>query len=905
MAVFDTKTFLTLTGQGQDAFGAVGTAFGVPSCLLTLGREVLKLLPSEALFGILGEMESGQAMADGVVKGIMSQVRNVLGIIEWDSEEGGFKFVSNSSEMGYESNQGSVLGALGALINGVAAIGGGLYANYKILDAQVKEIERCIRSYRNYLKFKNGNSAEELSKLDPVAYDDFINEEYMLEMAALRQAIDFQNNITNKINEIKDIIFERDQDPSLEPQFVCEALPYFSGTGLASNCLTPKQEKEIFRLVYGPPKSIQGQFVLSNDGIYFDSQSSGISPALSFIEGKKRKLKNSDQWKFSHDPNLGGRGDSFSTKDLELYINTILDPNIIDESPSLKPFYNSDGFLQELINNKNKRIYDLSSQISELEADSAPQAIIFNQKQSLISENSSLQQKINKRKKQIELAVRLPSLYGISSKQFYPGEIPVNDFSYLQGINLALDLQKQKALSFSQVEIDGLVSPIQLSSSYVVSKGSSKNSSLEHLIISDLGQGAIIYDGSSVSSTNAVILPLNHSVTTDSLFAMYNFLDTNLEQPSSTSFTLRNSISEKATGYAQLVGTSLDQIYKHGLGMAYLEGITKHSSSDPTKVSSLGSYVKLPSVKEFTDLLYNFGGATIDFWAHVPNINCVSGGYNQNNTSSLFRLVLANENTGYDGSPNSSSQDADLNDFGTRCVRGFMMGFSRDVRLTTNSSPSMTNPVQDSVFFIAPTQSISSSSVGFIRRANFDQLNCSFESGYHVMTQKINTASNGKYFSSCGDQFCHIAVSFDRVKDNISFYLDGSLVTTSSMSTVFGIDKYTMPNIPTFKKTNSFSYTTSTLNSDAPNELKLGPKLDKYFTPWIVGGGYTDGMYQYGNFMGGQYGGIRSGLRGYLGSLKFYSKPLTDSEVLDNYEAQKGFFKNIDTSYLLIGSCQD
>jgi hypothetical protein len=905
MAVFDTKTFLTLTGQGQDAFGAVGTAFGVPSCLLNLGREVLKLLPSEALFGILGEMESGQAMADGVTKGIMSQVRNVLGIIEWDSEEGGFKFVSNSSEMGYESNQGSTLGALGALVNGVAALAGGLYANYQIASQQIKEIENCIKSYRNYLKFKNGNAAEELSKLDPVAYDDFINEEYMLEMAALRQAIDFQNNITNKIKEIKDIIFERIEDPTLEPVFVCEALPYFSGTGLASNCLTPKQEKEIFRLVYGPPKSIQGQFILSNDGIYFDSQSSGITPALSYIADKKLRLKNSDQWKFAHDPNLGGRGDSFSTKDLESYINTILDPNIIDESSFIKTYYASDGFLLELINNKNKRIYDMSAQISELEQDSAPQAIIFNQKQSLLSENASLIQKVNKRKKQIELAIKLPSIYGTFDKQYAPGEVPVNDFSYLQGINLSLDIQRQKALSFSQVEIDGLVSPIQLTNSYVVSRTPSRNSTLEHLIISELGDGAIIYDGSSVSSADAVILPLNHSVTTDSLFAMYNFLDTNLEDPSSTSFTLRNSAYDGIQGYAQLVGKSLNEVYKHGLGMAYLEGITKHSSSDFTKVSSLGSYVKLPSFKEFTDLLYNFNGATIDFWVHMPNINCVSGGYNQNNTSSLFRLILANENTGYDGTTTTNSPDAELNDFGTRTVRGFMLGFSRDVRLTSNTSPSMTNPIQDSVFFIAPTQSLSSSSVGLIRRSNFDDVACSVQTGYHSMTQKINTASNDKYFSSCGNEFCHVAVTFDRINDSINFYLDGSLVTTSGMSTVFGIEKYSMPNLPTFKKANSFTYAVSTLNSDAPTELKLGPKLDKYFTPWIVGGGYTDGMYQYGNFMGTQYGGVRSGLRGYLGSFKLYSKPLNSTEVLNNYEAQRGFFKNIDTSYLSIGVCQD
>jgi hypothetical protein len=60
-----------------------------------------------------------------------------------------------------------------------------------------------------------------------------------------------------------------------------------------------------------------------------------------------------------------------------------------------------------------------------------------------------------------------------------------------------------------------------------------------------------------------------------------------------------------------------------------------------------------------------------------------------------------------------------------------------------------------------------------------------------------------------------------------------------------------------------------------------------------VGGGYTDGMYKYGNFLGGDRSGITSGLRGHLGSLKFYSRALDNSEVLKNYKAQQGFFKNI------------
>jgi len=124
-------------------------------------------------------------------------------------------------------------------------------------------------------------------------------------------------------------------------------------------------------------------------------------------------------------------------------------------------------------------------------------------------------------------------------------------------------------------------------------------------------------------------------------------------------------------------------------------------------------------------------------------------------------------------------------------------------------------------------------------------------------------------------------------------YADGVLAATSSVSDVFGVHPGTTPSLPTFKKNNSFEYSSTTV--DGPLSLRSGPKLNTFYTPWIVGGGYTDGMFKHGNFMGGDRGGIVSGLRGHVGSLKFYSKALDTGEILQNYKAQKGFFKSIIT----------
>ena len=58
---------------------------------------------------------------------------------------------------------------------------------------------------------------------------------------------------------------------------------------------------------------------------------------------------------------------------------------------------------------------------------------------------------------------------------------------------------------------------------------------------------------------------------------------------------------------------------------------------------------------------------------------------------------------------------------------------------------------------------------------------------------------------------------------------------------------------------------------------------------------YSPGSNEGMNFMGGKWGGKKSGLYGFLGSLKLYNRAITAAEALKNYKAQKGFFTNIRT----------
>ena len=283
----------------------------------------------------------------------------------------------------------------------------------------------------------------------------------------------------------------------------------------------------------------------------------------------------------------------------------------------------------------------------------------------------------------------------------------------------------------------------------------------------------------------------------------------------------------------------------------------------------------------------------MECWVHVPNIMDGEVGWLSSTTSSLTKVLLGSENVGAQVGASSldhtgAERDLDYleNNRGEQFVRGMVCGFTRDRRITQTTGYSNANydndPASSLSFFIAPTQARDLSSASFI---NNDE--CQETPTFYNMKVDLSATD----FGNVSSQFVLVDITVDPPNNEISFYADGSHIATSSISTVFGVEPNIAPNLPTFKKNNSFEYYSTTV--DGPSTLQGGPRLNQFYTPWIVGGGYTDGMYQYGNFMGGDRSGIVSGFRGHIGSLKFYSRPLDKEEVLQNYKAQQGFFKNI------------
>tara|TARA_R110000782_G_scaffold218153_1_gene305529 strand:+ start:625 stop:3330 length:2706 start_codon:yes stop_codon:yes gene_type:complete len=899
MATFDLDTFLKVQGQtGTGAFQALGMAYGMPSCMLNLAQGAMSLLPSSVLSDIQSKITEGKAKANEVTKEVFKKLMLNTGIIEFDTETGLLKFGSDTAWMGIENDDSQTKNNLAGLLGAfqyAASFGAQIYQNYTDITNQIDSISDCLDKFNKVQSFQSGNAAEQKAALPPEEAEALFNTVYAGDKARLESASEFMSKCTTKISEINMILQARALDPALEPCLLnsSELDPFLDATNF-KRCspIDPevgREQEEVFRLTYGPPISTAGQYVLTSDGLYYDSQSGGLDPVFLAISGI---VPLGDRWKYDYDPNLGGKGQAVSIKSLNKFTDNIFDPNIIDDSRGLKVYYDEDHFLSVLKQQRNKHVYDLSSDLVNFIAEFGENSsIVKNQRNLIISDISNHNNKINRRKKQIEVAVKAPQIYGEETQpKFAPGKIPINDFSYLAEYNLEVDFEKQNSLIFNQADVVGIVLPINAKFARTSAKPPSMT--FDQLRVPTVGKGSILY---SPSATQAgTVLSLNDQIVSNDLFAIYNFLETKVDLPSSISFETTNCATEDMYNNAQMVAASPRTVFASGLGIPYLEGIVKNKSSDTAAASALGSFLKLPDSQEFQNLTYSSMGFTLECWAHVPDIENAGVGWLSSTTSSLTKVLLANENVGLASGASivdhtGAERDLDYlkNNLGEDCVRGMVCGFTRDRRITQESTGYSNNnfdndPVSSLSFFIAPTQSRDPYAASWINNDD-----CQDFTTFHKM--KVDLSSTN--FGNVSSQFVLIDITCDPISNKIKMFADGALVATSSVTDVFGTDLGIPISLPNFKKNNSFQYSSTTV--DGPEILKQGPRLNPFYTPWIVGGGYTDGMYQYGNFLGGDRGGITSGLRGNVGSLKFYSRPLDNSEVLQNYKAQEGFFKNI------------
>ena len=674
----------------NDPLGGIESQFGVPTCMMGMAEDMLGLLPGNILAGMSAAVLQGQLAARAAISNIFRDLFRNLGIIEYDLATGKWIFKADGSLWGMDGLFGGLLSALGALQEIMATI----EAIGEVLD----DIKDCLDEFEAWLKGVDSkgvvkSEAELANSLGKVAI-------YKAQVAV---ATDFLGRAGDFQGRIEKIFRDRQLDPSLIPDYDP----------------TPVKEDPLFRLTFGPPQAKQGQFLLSVDGLYYNSQTRlyGDSedptdvPTLKDIE-ELEFVPDAERWLLDHSPNLGGRGSSYSLKDLNEYVNTIFDINKVDNTKVLEAYYDADHMLQFIISQKNKRVLDIDSNLADLAASGygSDSAMYVNYQQQVISEGAAFNDKINKRKKQIEVAVKTPDLFGLN-EVFAPGDIPINDFSYLSAINIDVEVSKQRNLSFDHGEVSGVVLP--LVPKYIHAPDSRQKVTVTPLLVAEPGAGSVI-DGEELE-TQAPTLSLVTGITTDELVAVYNFTDLNFQQPASDIFNTLNCNALGTENRAQMVAGNPKVLYQKGLGIPYFTGIVdlykkdtnnefkgEELSSTPFEIAGPGNYVRLPDTADYRDLLYRNEGATISFWTYVPGLYQQEDGwwehpfdtsafeFNLSSSSGkwanahYYRVLLGCENTG--GKNTSIEASANLFNQNTDSVKGLLMGFSRDPKMYYDGS---------------------------------------------------------------------------------------------------------------------------------------------------------------------------------------------------------------------------
>jgi hypothetical protein len=800
----------------------------------------------------------------------------------------------------------------------------------------------------------------------------------------------------------------------------------------------------VFDLEYGPPISSKGKFVLSNDGLYYDSRTQPVPDILPFATS-------SQMWTLQFDSNRGGRGLSFTEDDAVDGVGTIFDLNLDlgqNTNERVQDFYNYDDVLQQFNDDKVSHTTEASGYVAEILSNGydASDAVVRSYTAQMNAAISVYDKKIKKRKRQLEIAAiygrdkffvtdrdhpvgegvffeyrppvgkaaeyklqydDLPdavksrtflslsggdkvawdkstgtivtvrkedNVIGIVGQWVEIPRIPVNDFSYLKESDIAFDVQRKLTL-FSE-DLDTIIAPHQ--ARYVVAPN--KPTSLERLSVEPIGFGDWVHreTSGSLSATTPLTKSLTSDIVKDGLLACYNFLDPEaVTEPSGTLYALNNAAEGSTRLDAKLVGYDKSYIFPSGVGIAYMGGTVfdQRQKLGPSWADIKGSYVRLPNnTKEFEtfntsykgtrgleNLFYQPKGASIDFWAYVPNI------HSDMTDNHRYRLVFANENS---GPVNSNYVNTNIIKNGTTNLDrtlGMIIGW-RDAGSPDNATGYDPSGLE---FIIAPTTG--QNQTDFNSAANnwghsiciaerWDGQNDSSnrtptpdqvtQMGMYIPSGFQTAAGSG--IADASGSFIHFNLSFDAPQKEVRVCLNGALLATSSYTDVFGdipsdvatptasiMDPAQRNTIPDFCDPSKESFLGVSLYDERVSPQRVGFPV---FTPWIIGGGYSDNIpkisgstYRPQGFLGsntnhthqetlpgaslatvtvgdevyikgqhepplsGSRGGTgndrnrvpRSGLDGFVGSFKIYENPLTIKEAKFNYDSQKGFFENI------------
>ena len=781
---------------------------------------------------------------------------------------------------------------------------------------------------------------------------------------------------------------------------------------------TPVHCPPIFDTVFGPPVSYRGKFILSNDGLYYDSRTGGIP----YIAAMKI---NAGSWELRYASNRGGKGELYQQDRASRLSDTVFDDEYKNESGSVLDFYKYDDVLRGLRNDRDLRVQDVSGKIDDLIVSgyATSSAIVKNYMESYAAIGFEADSKIKKRKKQLQVAALFgpfgvtddaygkgPGIFyrlnspqtqfidedgcgafvsGIQtcadifqyansglevqgstrttagSKVEYIDRIPINDFTYLKEIGMVPELYSQKSAMLHSSDLDETtnpIAPVYLEKGPGAAIDTIPESSIAPLGILDWVNTS---GDTDLTGTVAYIRTLDDSIVDRDLVVCYNFLEPSgvVTSPSSNIYGVRN-YARTGTGLdAKMVGSHASSIFISGVSIPFLEGsLYKPGEKYGIRYSHMptGSYVRLPNnyrdnqpfraSQPIDDLMYNSNGWTFDFWTYVPTLSALTDEHR-------YRLILANENSGETTLPPThvsanalvtalvpNNNDLPCDRQGGR-TKGMLIGF-RD-----RGNPEVPAESSGLQFVVLPTVSQNhprwgkSVCIAETVSGAGQGAACHTELGFKV--DATVTSLSGYTVSSCVSGFTHYALTCDLSANAISLYVNGQFLASSTVSNSFETIAGQPLNVPS--RVSKGFFQGDGANGEQLIEGHVIPGV--LLTPWILGGGYTDGISHeippifsstFPGFLGtntnddyfvqgvvdvsggpvGQHSDLNpfhpvpglggyspvgtsyeipsSGLGGHIGSFKMYKSPLTIEEVNINYNAQRPFFTGIKVPHRLL-----
>ena len=288
----DMKNGLFIQNLNNPVEGAL-MEWGMPSCMLDFSKELLSQLSPGMLGAFAAGMQEGREAAQNKIADALASFFRDTGWMEVDADTGKIRFLSSSSKFGIDAPWANTLGEIFGTLQVLEQYYGAASDAYLAIEACFDDIDNWLgllsgEETGSAQLVLDGGPGHSDDPLDPANHSPFQKNrqgEFLIAKLQVSGAIEFANKCTSSLGLIAEVLSDKEREAYATAQ--------------------EEETRPIFRLVFGPPEAKQGQFLLSKDGLYYDSQAGGLDPVFLAISGI---VPAGDKWKYNYDPNLGGKG---------------------------------------------------------------------------------------------------------------------------------------------------------------------------------------------------------------------------------------------------------------------------------------------------------------------------------------------------------------------------------------------------------------------------------------------------------------------------------------------------------------------------------------------------------------------------------------------------------------------